>query len=79
MDSETKMNVANALIRVSVITCALAIASIIGMLYISTGSPKEIQTDIQIDVLSILATVLIGWNIHIVIERTWQYSTKEDL
>lgn len=63
MDSETKMNVANALIWVSVITCALAIASIIGMLCISTDSPKEMQTDIQVDVLSILVTVLIGWNI----------------
>lgn len=63
MDSETKMNVANALIWVSVITCALAIASIIGMLCVSTDSPKEMQTDIQVDVLAILVTVLIGWNI----------------
>ena len=68
MDSETKMNVANALIWVSVITCALAIASIIGMLCISADSPKEIQTDIQIDVLSILVTVLIGWNIYQLID-----------
>lgn len=64
MDSETKMNVANTLIWVSVITCALAIASIIGMLCVSTGSSKEIQTDIQIDVLAILVTVLIGWNVN---------------
>lgn len=63
MDSETKMNVANALICVSIITCALAIASIIGMLCISTDSPKEMQTDIQVDVLAITVTILIGWNI----------------
>lgn len=28
---------------------------------------------------STLVTVLIGWNVYIVIERTWQYSTKEDV
>lgn len=63
MDSETKMNVANALIWVSIITCTLAIASIIGMVCISTDNPKEMQTNIQVDVLAILVTVLIGWNI----------------
>lgn len=68
MDSETKMNVANALIWVSIITCALAIASIIGMLCISTGSPKELQTDIQVDVLAITVTILIGWNIYQLID-----------
>lgn len=68
MDSETKMNVANTLIWVSIITCALAIASIIGMLCISTGSPKEMQTDIQVDVLAITVTILIGWNIYQLID-----------
>ena len=67
--SETKMNVANTLIWVSIITCALAIASIIEMLCISTDSPKEMQTDIQINVLSILVTVIIGWNI---LDTKWQ-------
>lgn len=68
MNSETKMNVANTLIWVSIITCALAIASIIGMLCISTDSPKEMQTDIQVDVLAITVTILIGWNIYQLID-----------
>lgn len=80
MDSETKMNVANALVCVSIISCTLAFASIIGMLCISTGSPKEMQTNIQVDVLAILVTILLGWNIYSIIDiKSIKKETNEQI
>lgn len=79
MDAETKMNVANALIWVSVITCALAIAAIIATICMANDiCSKEMQTDIQIDVLAILVTVLIGWNIWTVIDVKQEMQRQQE-
>lgn len=64
MDVNTKYNIASSLTIISIISCTLAFSSIIGVIIISKEQNfRNISTDVQVDILAILVTVLIGWQI----------------
>ncbi len=62
MDAETKYNVATCLVFTSIITCALSLMAIF-IAYPTKTCYRPDANSVTVTILSILVTLLIGWNI----------------
>lgn len=62
MDAETKYNVATCLVFTSIITCALSLIAIF-IAYPIKSCCRPDANSVTVTILSILVTLLIGWNI----------------
>lgn len=62
MDAETKYNVASCLVVISIITCALSLIAIF-IAYPIRSCCRPDANSVTVTILSILVTLLIGWNI----------------
>lgn len=67
MDAGTKYNVASCLVWTSIIACTLSFAAIF-MAYPTASCCRPDANSVIVDVLAILITVLMGWNIYTVID-----------
>lgn len=65
MDSETKYNVASCLVVISIIVCSLSFAAIFLAYPIKSCACSPIDANsVTVTILSIIVTILIGWNIY---------------
>lgn len=67
MDAETKYNVASFLVVVSIITCTLSLIAIF-IAYPIKSCCRPDANSVTVTILSILVTLLIGWNIYALVD-----------
>ncbi len=86
MNAETKYNVASCLVWTSIITCALSLIAIY-IAYPIMPCCRPDANSVTVTILSILVTVLMGWNIYQIIDvksirkdfEKWGTGTKEEI
>lgn len=67
MDAETKYNVATCLVVTSIIACTLGFIAVFMAYHINSCCNHDANS-IAVNVLAILVTVLMGWNIYTIID-----------
>lgn len=86
MNAETKYNVASCLVVTSIIACTLSLIAIF-MAYPIKSCCRPDADSIIVDILAVLVTVLMGWNIYQVIDvksirkdfEKWGIDTKKEI
>lgn len=76
MDAETKYNMASCLVVISIITCALSLIAIFMAYHIESCCCQDVNS-VTVDILALLITILIGWNIYTVIDVKSEWRNLE--